>query len=933
MGEQRHRYAGFISYSQKDKAWAKRLHKALEAYRLPVDMPTPEYAGKKKLGKFFRDDEELAGSPSLGDALDNAIDSAGSLIVVCSPNAAGSKWVDAEIMRFKRRGADARVFAVIVDGQPDANTEEDQCFPMSLRYQVTPDGKLTSIEDEPLAPDVRKEPFSKLVTRIVAGLLDVEFDTLWQREKRRQTRKKILIAASTSAALIIGGFGLYNIHASQQAELRAESLKLVTDAQKALDENRWDDALALTVQALPKSLSKADRPVIPEAKSVLRRLMTDNTSLGILKRYEEPIQFLHHLGDGRLAINTESGNVDIYNSNNQTFENNFQVPKFSNPIPDSHYAARFFIDSRQDISGNWDEFNVLTITNLSNGEILHSVDESIGEWVLSQSVSSNGNLVFAAPSYDGTRSKVGIFDLNSDISQPAKQIDISTATDESHYSSAFFGNNHIILTHRISSVKLDENYIWNLETNTLLKLNPPDPKSCDGYDPDHVLENDKSQKFNLSPDGSIATWSIEVSDDLWCMARWDVKTNQILPLISVPHYSSYSDIGSLSKETVFSFANDTIFHVEGREVMEGRRYSHCGKDGFYGAAFSLIPELSKWNYDKISKHLVCGDGKDVYFYGESSKAAMKGHDEDITIISTSPGNRRIWSAAKDNTLREWTYGEKPNDLGPNYDKIIKSDKGSFIGITESGKKGEIIITNFDKTGQKLGDDILMKSLSPKTWTSKRNFELAGDNRVLFAEEKSECGFRDKECRVKVRVSLFDLQTGTQIKSLDEIAPKNNDYYAISNVRLSTDRQTFLAQTAPNLVSLYNLKGQAQETYELPKEQFIYDIAHNNDTWWILTLEKKNKYGDGIARLFELIGNDFVERKVTEGTNAKFYLSSEDNRFYAEVDSLNKTTGFAYTKEHGLVDVSLHLSSEDIDGVEDVDLGKAGGLLRFYQEKA
>ena len=183
MGEQRHRYAGFISYSQKDKAWAKRLHKALEAYRLPVDMPTPEYAGKKKLGKFFRDDEELAGSPSLGDALDNAIDSAGSLIVVCSPNAAGSKWVDAEIMRFKRRGADARVFAVIVDGQPDANTEEDQCFPMSLRYQVTPDGKLTSIEDEPLAPDVRKEPFSKLVTRIVAGLLDVEFDTLWQREK------------------------------------------------------------------------------------------------------------------------------------------------------------------------------------------------------------------------------------------------------------------------------------------------------------------------------------------------------------------------------------------------------------------------------------------------------------------------------------------------------------------------------------------------------------------------------------------------------------------------------------------------------------------------------------------------------------------------------------------------------------------------------
>ena len=55
-------------------------------------------------GIVFRDDEEMGAGQCLGSALEGALDDAENLIVICSPAAAQSKWVDAEVRRFKRRG-------------------------------------------------------------------------------------------------------------------------------------------------------------------------------------------------------------------------------------------------------------------------------------------------------------------------------------------------------------------------------------------------------------------------------------------------------------------------------------------------------------------------------------------------------------------------------------------------------------------------------------------------------------------------------------------------------------------------------------------------------------------------------------------------------------------------------------------------------------
>ncbi len=206
MSETAKRYRAFVSYSQKDKAAATRLHKALEAYRLPPGVDAEGIDAKtRKLGRFFRDDEEMGAATDLGAALQGAIADAESLIVVCSPRAAQSRWVNEEIIHFKRTGRAEKIFAVIVSGEPNAAKPERECFPPALRFQLGADGALTDQPAEPLALDVRKEKFNRLVVRLAAGLANTPFDTLWKREQRwARSRLAAMSLAGTVALVILG---------------------------------------------------------------------------------------------------------------------------------------------------------------------------------------------------------------------------------------------------------------------------------------------------------------------------------------------------------------------------------------------------------------------------------------------------------------------------------------------------------------------------------------------------------------------------------------------------------------------------------------------------------------------------------------------------------------------------------------------------------
>ncbi len=183
------KYQAFISYSHADERWAKWLHRKLEAYRPPASL-----GGKDRALRVFRDREELAASGSLSASITTALADAENLIVICSPAAAASHWVNEEVRAFTALGRGERVFCLIVDGMP--NDPELECLPEALR---------TREQGEPLGADARADADGRAdaVLKILAGLLDVTFDTLKQRHLRAHNRRLALAAGGAAAGMLV----------------------------------------------------------------------------------------------------------------------------------------------------------------------------------------------------------------------------------------------------------------------------------------------------------------------------------------------------------------------------------------------------------------------------------------------------------------------------------------------------------------------------------------------------------------------------------------------------------------------------------------------------------------------------------------------------------------------------------------------------------
>ncbi len=214
------RYKAFISYSHQDENWAKWLQRALEKYRIPKVL-----VGKKtgfgeipsRLGSVFRDREDLSSAACLTESVQHELSSAETLVVICSPAAAQSRWVKEEVRAFKELGRADRIYALIIDGDPQSADPAEQCFPSTL-VDADDGTKL-----EPLAADVRKWADGKVLgkLKLVAGILGIRLDELRRREMLRRRRNIIAITTGVTSVVLLTTFlSLTNIKHQKLAEHR-----------------------------------------------------------------------------------------------------------------------------------------------------------------------------------------------------------------------------------------------------------------------------------------------------------------------------------------------------------------------------------------------------------------------------------------------------------------------------------------------------------------------------------------------------------------------------------------------------------------------------------------------------------------------------------------------------------------------------------------
>jgi tetratricopeptide (TPR) repeat protein len=232
------RYAAFISYNHRDRKVAAWLHRSLEAYRIPPRLRGQETALGvlgTRLPPVFQDREELSASSDLAASVREALNDAASLIVICSPDGAQSRWVNEEIRTFTALGRRDRIQCLIISGEPNASRVAGgdkalECLPPALFEN---DG------GEPLAADIRAGQDGRTAARLklLAGVLGVPYDELRQREQaRRQRRLAWLAAASTAGFALTSGLAVAALLARAEAvEQRDMARKKTVTAERTVD--------------------------------------------------------------------------------------------------------------------------------------------------------------------------------------------------------------------------------------------------------------------------------------------------------------------------------------------------------------------------------------------------------------------------------------------------------------------------------------------------------------------------------------------------------------------------------------------------------------------------------------------------------------------------------------------------------------------------
>lgn len=218
-------YDAFISYRHKelDSFVAQNLHKMLEHFHIPRKIQ--KTSGKKKIERIFRDREELPLTADLTSNIEEALLHSEYLIVICSPDANESEWVQREIKLFLETHDKEHVLTILANGEPQEAFPEVLCYNEEIVVDQNGEEIILKKAVEPLAADVRgkdlKEVKKKLKQeffRILAPMLSCTYDDLRQRHREYRTR----IALSAAGLFVALALGFTSYVLTQNARIKEQ---------------------------------------------------------------------------------------------------------------------------------------------------------------------------------------------------------------------------------------------------------------------------------------------------------------------------------------------------------------------------------------------------------------------------------------------------------------------------------------------------------------------------------------------------------------------------------------------------------------------------------------------------------------------------------------------------------------------------------------
>ena len=248
-------YDAFISYSHAaDGELAPALQNAVQR------LAKPWY--RRRALEVFRDETGLAVDPNLWGAIVNALEDAEWFVLLTSPTAAGSEWVNREIEHWKANRPLDRILPIVTDGHwewdPDTGdfTDDSDAVPPSLRGVFHDEPRhldLRWARDETQL-NLRNSRFRGAAAEVAAPLHGRTKDDL-EGEDIRQHRRTLRLAWGAAVALVLltmaavmgAGIAVRNADQAQQRRIEADAQRLVAQTQTELE--RPDLALLLAAHA------------------------------------------------------------------------------------------------------------------------------------------------------------------------------------------------------------------------------------------------------------------------------------------------------------------------------------------------------------------------------------------------------------------------------------------------------------------------------------------------------------------------------------------------------------------------------------------------------------------------------------------------------------------------------------------------------------
>jgi WD40 repeat protein len=839
--EEDFKYWAFISYSHEDASWGDWLHKTIETYHIPkklIGRNSRDGKIPKRLFPVFRDREELPTSSNLGATIDNALKQSRYLVVICSPNSANSRWVGEEIKLFKKMGKADRILCLIVDGEPNVSdkpeSKEQECFHKALRYQIASDGTYTEERVEAIAADSRTGKDSKKAARLklIAGLLGVNFDELFQRDKQRRRRQFVL--STLAVCLLLGIVGGLLFQSSTKARISTETEQSRILAEKSFeqtDTGNTELGVLLALEALPKNFDTLDRGYAAEAEAALYAAMHNYRQRKLLLRgsADQGGYFARILPGSHRAVsgNEYLGWITLWNIVTGT-----EIKQFKG---ESDYI-KFSISS---------DGQVLASSATTSGEIV-IIDTDNGE--VKQTLPTTPRRTEIYLNRDGSRLLLGTSVLWD--TEKAAQLAILSDTAPLKSDTVNFspdGSKIFAATDSYTDRKL---FVWDSMTG--LKL--------------HTIDNVLNRRESILwfPDGKRIFARAYVSDEVYTPGIWNADTGEKIidlevDVTSRENYGKYK----VSADGSFLYAlKDNKLRIW--DAATGKQFATTHID--YNPKCHVSPE---------GKRYICNENESIKVldisamlpFDLSMEKEIFDDDRDYQILLSEEGERDDWG--KRGNARLWI--SKFESQNP---KILDSYKGGdIVNIAADGSRFIEEKKDYYYLGEALAYStplqILPANFGSLFLSLPRLFSFSADGRFLLAPR----GEKDVMFPQGEKAVVWDTKTWQPVFTTDKLEEE------INTVAFSPDGTRLLLSLGEDFsIGIFGGGGSAldaalvwdmetkTEVLKLEHDDAVIESVYSPDGNTILTITN-----DRLARLWD-----------AETGSEKFVLNTDPYAVYVGV---------------------------------------------------